>query len=200
MLFPCALPGGLPRAAGHLGGGSVAPQIAAPLPQGCCAGVALSRHKGNKGQPRQPAIQPVFVGRGHWGVLASHQRLPPPCPSVPSMGILRRKPLALGAAILPQLAPPRQLKNLPPLACSSHFAYMVVLPGAGVWANIFFLSEGWYGRGAMCGIFGKPLKRGYQTCMGHGGVDPLKKKFFRAECGRVRGCRPISNRLACIWA
>ena len=37
----------------------------------------------------------------------------------------------------------------------------------------------------MYGIFGKPLKRAIQTCMGHGGVGPLKKKLFGRQCAQV---------------
>ena len=34
-------------------------------------------------------------------------------------------------------------------------------------------------------MFGKPLKRAIRTCMGHGGVGPLKKKLFGRQCGQV---------------
>ena len=35
----------------------------------------------------------------------------------------------------------------------------------------------------MYGIFGKPLKRDFQTCMGHGGVSVQQQKFFQpATC------------------
>ena len=38
----------------------------------------------------------------------------------------------------------------------------------------------------MYGIFGKPLKRAFQTCMGHGGVGALKKKFSGPEGWQFR--------------
>ena len=46
----------------------------------------------------------------------------------------------------------------------------------------------------MYGIFGKPLKRAFQTCMGHGGVGGRKKKLPDAERPRVRDFQPISSR------
>ena len=46
----------------------------------------------------------------------------------------------------------------------------------------------------MYGIFGKPLKRAFQTCMGHGGVGGRKKKLPEAERPRVRDFQPISSR------
>ena len=43
----------------------------------------------------------------------------------------------------------------------------------------------------MYGIFGKPLKRAFQTCMGHGGVGGLQKKLPEAERRPVWDFRPI---------
>ena len=45
----------------------------------------------------------------------------------------------------------------------------------------------------MYGIFGKPLKRAFQTCMGHGGVGGRKKKLPEAKRPRVRDFQPISS-------
>ena len=46
----------------------------------------------------------------------------------------------------------------------------------------------------MYGTFGKPLKRAFQTCMGHGGVGGRKKKLPEAERPRVRDFQRISSR------
>jgi hypothetical protein len=46
----------------------------------------------------------------------------------------------------------------------------------------------------MYGIFGKPSKRAFQTCMGHGGVGAFKKKLFKAERGRVCDFWPFSQK------
>ena len=51
----------------------------------------------------------------------------------------------------------------------------------------------------MYGIFGKPLKRAFRTCMGHGGVGPLKKKIFEAERGRVMDFWPFSRNFHRCW-
>ena len=45
----------------------------------------------------------------------------------------------------------------------------------------------------MYGIFGKPLKRAIQTCMGHGGVGGRQKKLFSRQHGRVRVFWPVSR-------
>jgi len=55
------------------------------------------------------------------------------------------------------------------------------------------------GGGGMYGIFGKPLKRGFQTCVDNGGVGPLKKKFFKAEHGRVRDFWPFPSNFHQFW-
>ena len=46
----------------------------------------------------------------------------------------------------------------------------------------------------MYGIFAKPLKKAFQTCMGHGGVGGRKKKLPEAKRPRVRDFQPISSR------
>ena len=46
----------------------------------------------------------------------------------------------------------------------------------------------------MYGIFGKPLKRAFQTCMGHGGVGGRQKKLPEAKRPGVRDFQPISSR------
>ena len=43
----------------------------------------------------------------------------------------------------------------------------------------------------MDGIFGKPSKRAFHTCMGHGGVSGLQKKLFNVNCRQVRDFPPI---------
>ena len=45
----------------------------------------------------------------------------------------------------------------------------------------------------MWGIFGKPLKRAFQTCMGHGGVGVNQQKLFGRQRGRFRDFGPFSG-------
>ena len=77
--------------------------------------------------------------------------------------------------------------------------YMVVLAQGGVkldvswhknsFGQIAFL--GWHLGGGMYSIFGKPLKRAIQTCMGHGGIGGRQKKLFSREHGQVRVVWPV---------
>ena len=53
--------------------------------------------------------------------------------------------------------------------------------------------------GGTYGIFEKLSKRAFRTCMGHGGVGPLKKKLFKAERGRVMDFWPFSRNFHRFW-
>ena len=45
----------------------------------------------------------------------------------------------------------------------------------------------------MYGIFGKPWKRAFQTCMGHRGVGVRQQKLFSRQRGRFRDFGPFSG-------
>ena len=45
----------------------------------------------------------------------------------------------------------------------------------------------------MYSIFGKPLKRAFQKCMGHGRVGVRQKKLFKAECQGFGDFQRISS-------